>query len=180
MSKTAQAAARRPSAASDTPAPAARADNRRVQVRRSGIHGKGLFVLQPIAEGERILEYKGETITWRQAQKRHPHDPAQPNHTFFFHLDDKHVIDGGVGGNASRWINHACTPNCVAEEVDRRIFIHAARNLEVGEEIFYDYSLVIDERYTAALKKEYACHCGAADCRGTMLAAKRPRAKKSK
>lgn len=146
---------------------------RRIQVRRSGIHGKGVFALKPIARGETILEYLGEVITWPQAQRRHPHDPRDPNHTFYFHLDDKHVIDATVGGNASRWINHACKPNCEADETDGRIFIKALRALEPGEELFYDYGLMIEERYTPALKKQFECRCGARRCRGTMLAPKR-------
>jgi hypothetical protein len=32
---------------------------------------------------------------------------------------------------------------------------------------------VIDGKYTKKLKKEFACHCGADACRGTMLAPKR-------
>ena len=78
----------------------------RTQVRRSGIHGKGVFALKPIAAGTRIIEYTGDIITWKEAQKRHPHDPDDPNHTFFFHIDDKRVIDGGTGGSA-KWINAA-------------------------------------------------------------------------
>ena len=146
---------------------------RRIQVRRSGVHGKGVFALRGIAEGERILEYTGEIISWPEALRRHPHDPDDPNHTFYFHIDDKHVIDANVGGNASRWINHACDPNCEADEVDGRIFIKALRDLSPGEELFYDYGLVIDERYTPALKKQYECRCGSPNCRRTMLAPKR-------
>jgi uncharacterized protein len=149
-------------------------DTRRIQVRRSGVHGKGVFALQPIAAGERIIEYKGEVIAWPEALRRHPHDPADPNHTFYFSLDDgTHVIDAKVGGNAARWINHACDPNCKAEEGDGRVFIHALRKLKPGEELFYDYGLVIDERYTPKLKREYACRCGSPLCRGTLLAPKR-------
>ncbi len=146
---------------------------RRIQVRRSGVHGKGVFALVPIAKGTRIIEYKGEVLTWAAAQKRHPHDPSDPNHTFFFHIDDKHVIDAAVGGNAARWINHGCTPNCVAEEEGGRVFIDARRDIAAGEELNYDYGLIIDERYTPALKKQYACRCGSRRCRGTMLAPKR-------
>jgi hypothetical protein len=153
-------------------APGRAAAGRRIQVRRSGVHGKGVFALQPIAKGERIIEYVGEVVTWIQAQKRHPHDPKDPNHTFFFHVDDKHVIDAAVGGNAARWINHACEPNCKAEEEDGRIFIDAARDIAPGEELFYDYGLIIDERYTPALKKQYECRCGSPRCRRTMLARK--------
>ncbi len=149
-------------------------DPRRIQVRRSGVHGKGVFALKPIAAGERIIEYKGEVITWPEALRRHPHDPADPNHTFYFHVDEEHVIDAKVGGNAARWINHACAPNCQADETpEGRVFIKALRKLKAGEELFYDYGLIIDERYTHKLKREYACRCGSPRCRGTMLAAKR-------
>jgi SET domain-containing protein len=151
----------------------ARSGGRRIQVRRSGVHGKGVFALQAIARGERVIEYVGEVLTWKAAQKRHPHDPSDPNHTFFFHVDDKHVIDAAVGGNAARWINHACDPNCKAEEEEGRIFIDALRDIAPGEELFYDYGLIIDERYTPALKKQYECRCGSPRCRRTMLGKKR-------
>lgn len=150
-----------------------RGDRRRIQVRRSGVHGKGVFVLQPIAKGETVIEYKGELISWAEALRRHPHDPAQPDHTFYFHIDDERVIDGARGGNSSRWINHACVPNCEAEEDGDRVFIKALRALKPGEELFFDYGLVIDERYTPALKRRFACWCGHKRCRGTMLAPKR-------
>ena len=146
---------------------------RRIQVRRSGVHGKGVFAVAPIARGARLIEYRGEVISWREALRRHPHDPADPNHTFYFHIDDKHVIDANVGGNAARWINHACTPNCEADEVDGRIFIKALADIAPGEELFYDYGLIIDERYTPKLKKQFECRCGSPHCRGTMLAPKR-------
>ena len=73
---------------------------RRIQVRRSGVHGKGVFAVQDIAEGETIIEYVGEVINWKEAQRRHPHDPKDPNHTFYFHVDENRVIDAKVGGNS--------------------------------------------------------------------------------
>ncbi|MFN3415518.1 MAG: SET domain-containing protein [Caldimonas sp.] len=152
---------------------AAPSRGRRIQVRRSGVHGKGVFAVAPIRCGERIIEYKGEVITWAEALRRHPHDPTDPHHTFYFHIDDGHVIDAKYGGNAARWINHACNPNCEADEVDGRVFIKALRDIAPGEELFYDYGLVIDERYTPKLKKQYECRCGAPNCRRTMLAPKR-------
>jgi SET domain-containing protein len=153
------------------PSPAA--NGRRIQVRRSGVHGKGVFALATIPRGEQIIEYKGEVITWPQALRRHPHNPKEPDHTFFFHIDEQHVIDANVGGNAARWINHACQPNCEADEVDGRVFIKSLRSIKPGEELFYDYGLIIDERYTPKLKKKFECRCGAKKCRGTMLAPKR-------
>ena len=155
------------------PAANAAAGGRRIQVRLSGVHGKGVFALQPLKKGEVVIEYKGEVIDWPEALRRHPHDPSDPNHTFYFHVDEQHVIDAKVGGNAARWINHACDPNCEADEVDGRIFIKARRAIKPGEELFYDYGLIIDDKYTPKLKKEFACHCGSKKCRGTMLAPKR-------
>ena len=97
------------------------------------------------AKGEVVIEYKGEVIDWPEALRRHPHDPKDPNHTFYFHIDDEHVIDAKYGGNAARWINHACQPNCEADEIDGRVFIKALRAIKPGEELFYDYGLIIDE-----------------------------------
>ena len=147
--------------------------HRRIQTRRSGVHGKGVFAVQDIAEGETLIEYTGEVIGWEEAQRRHPHDPSQPNHTFYFHVDEDRVIDANYGGNSARWINHSCAPNCYTDEREGRIFIVALRNIAAGEELNYDYGLMVEERYTPKLKAEYACYCGAPTCRGTMLAPKK-------
>ena len=153
-------------------AQAPRSDTRSIQTRRSGVHGKGVFALQDLAEGEMLIEYVGEVIRWKEALRRHPHDPSDPNHTFYFHIDEDHVIDAKVGGNSSRWINHSCKPNCEADEDDGRVFIKALRNIKAGDELFYDYGLIIDARYTPKLLAEYPCWCGAKSCRGTLLAPK--------
>lgn len=166
---TQAAAANTPRAVNST----VRAGARRIQVRRSGVHGRGVYAIEPIAAGTRLIEYTGGRIDWDEALRRHPHDPQQPNHTFYFHLDSGQVIDALHGGNSSRWINHSCEPNCEAEEVEGRVFIKALRELHPGEELFYDYGLVVDERYTPKLKKQFACHCGSPFCRGTMLSPKK-------
>lgn len=143
---------------------------RKIVVRQSGVHGKGVFAAVPIEAGTRLIEYKGERISWKEALRRHPHNPDEPNHTFYFALDEGGVIDGKVDGNSARWINHSCAPNCEAEEVDGHVYIHALRDIKEGEELFYDYGLVIDAKQTRKLKREYECRCGARKCRGTMLA----------
>jgi SET domain-containing protein len=142
-------------------------------VRRSGLHGRGVFAVQALQAGERLIEYVGEIIDWEEALERHPHDPAQPDHTFYFHLEDGRVIDAAHHGNSSRWINHSCDPNCESDEQNGRVFIRALRDIAPGEELTYHYGLTIDERYTPALKKRFACFCGTAACRGTMLTPKR-------
>ena len=79
-------------------------DRSSIVVKSSPIHGKGVFVAKPIKKGEAIIEYKGERISWKLAEKRHPHDPKDPNHTFYFSLEDGRVIDAKYGGNAARWL----------------------------------------------------------------------------
>ncbi len=149
--------------------------SRRIEVRPSGIHGKGVFAMKPFKAGERIMEYTGAVITWKEALRRHPHDPNDPHHTFYFHVDDKRVIDGNENGNSAKWINHACGPNCEAEQDDEagRVFINAIKDIAVGEELNYDYGLVLEGRHTAKVKKQFECRCGTPECRGTMLAPKR-------
>ena len=159
--------------------PATGSDSRRIQTRRSGVHGKGVFALQDLAEGQTLIEYVGDIISWPEALRRHPHDPANPNHTFYFHIDEDHVIDAKHGGNSSRWINHSCQPNCEADEADGRVFIKALCNIAAGEELFYDYGLTIDARYTPKLLADYPCWCGADNCRGTLLAPKNKSVKKA-
>jgi uncharacterized protein len=150
-----------------------------IQTRKSGIHGNGVFAVQDIPKGTELIEYTGERISWKEALRRHPHDPSDPNHTFYFSLEDGSCIDALHGGNSARWINHACNPNCEADEIEEgpragRVFIKAIKNIKAGAELFYDYGLVIDAPYTAKLKAEYKCLCGAKNCRGTMLAPQEP------
>lgn len=154
--------------------------NSRIVIRNSKVHGRGVYAARAIKAGERIVEYRGERISWREADRRPPSDPDDPNHTFFFSLSDgKTVIDASVGGNAARFINHACDPNCESEESDDgRVYIEAVRDIKAGEELNYDYGLIVDERLTPKLKKEHECRCGSPKCRGTMLALK-PRKKKA-
>ena len=141
-----------------------------IWVHASAVHGKGVFATRQLAAGERVIEYVGEVISMAQAIARHPHDPSNPDHTFYFHLDNGRVIDALHGGNDSKWINHSCRPNCVPDEDRGRIFILTRRLVFKGEELTFDYGLVSDEPMSEALKARYACRCGAKKCRGTMLA----------
>jgi SET domain-containing protein len=148
------------------------------EVRQSPIHGNGVFARRPIAAGSRIIEYRGERISWDEATRRAAEAGGPVNHTFYFSLADGRVIDGGRRGNEARWINHACSPNCEAYEDEGRVYIHALRDIEAGEELNYNYALIYEERHTPALKKLFECRCGTPGCTGTMLAPKR-RKKKS-
>ncbi|MHB1169299.1 MAG: SET domain-containing protein [Longimicrobiales bacterium] len=143
------------------------------EVRRSTIQGKGAFATRDIRRGERIGEYRGERISWEEADSRYDDEAQERHHTFLFEVDDETVIDAGVRGSGVKYINHSCDPNCEALIEDGRVFIEAIRPIRKGQELFYDYAYVLDERHTPAVKKRYPCWCGSKNCRGTILAKKR-------
>jgi SET domain-containing protein len=142
-------------------------------VRWSKIHGRGVFAATAIRKGTRIIEYKGKRISYKLACKLYPDVEGKPTHTFLFEIDDDTVIDAAQGGNAARWINHSCEPNCEAVDDDGRIYIEAIRNIKAGEELGYNYGITLDERHTPAEKKRWPCYCGKKKCRGTLLMPKR-------
>ncbi len=141
-------------------------------VRHSVIHGRGVFATDDIRRGTPIIEYKGKRMSWDEALARPDSDPDDPSHTFLFELDDGRVIDARLRGNAARWINHSCTPNCVTQEDEEgRVFIEAKRRIRLGEELTYDYRLSVDGKLTRKERAQYACRCGTSRCRGTLLRA---------
>ncbi|HTH44843.1 MAG TPA: SET domain-containing protein-lysine N-methyltransferase [Oxalicibacterium sp.] len=142
-------------------------------VKSSAIHGRGVFARRAIAAGTCVIEYRGRRISQEQATP--PAIDGQPlNLTYFFNLNDGRVIDGGRGGNDARFINHSCEPNCEAfEHADGRVFIYAMRDIPRGQELSYDYALIYEERHTPAVKRAFACHCGAEGCSGSMLMPKK-------
>jgi len=151
------------------------------RVRRSRVHGMGVFATRRIRKGTRIVEYLGERISHREADRRYASKRPDDNHTFLYIVDRGVVIDAGVDGNDARFINHGCDPNCESVTEDRRIYIEAIQTIQPGEELKYDYSIGRDKDDPANIDEIFACRCGAGDCRGTMLwPAKRPKPRSSK
>ena len=154
--------------------------SRRIQQRRSRIHGNGVFAAAAIAAGTRLVEYKGLRRTHEDADERYG-DSLDSGHTFLFTLNDAWLIDANVDGNVARWINHSCAPNCQAVLEENaggdsrrdRVFIESLREIAAGEELTYNYGIRLSVPHTATLKKQWACRCGAAECTGTMLQPKR-------
>ncbi len=146
---------------------------RRFGVRKSGIHGRGVFALADIAKGTRLIEYLGERMSHKEADRRYGDMHEGSAHTMLFAATEAVVIDATQWGSSARWINHSCAPNCEAIEDEGRVFIETRRTIRAGEELGYDYELIVEGRQTEKLKREHACCCGARRCRGTMLGPKR-------
>jgi uncharacterized protein len=140
------------------------------ELRTSKIQGTGAFAIRTIRKGTRIIEYLGQRVSWRTADKRYDDDKMSRHHTFLFTVDDKTVIDAAVHGNEARFINHSCDPNCEAINDRKRIFIEAVRTIPAGTELVYDYQYERTDDHTAEDEKFYRCRCGSPKCRGTILA----------
>jgi len=152
------------------------------KVRRSKVHGFGVFATRRIRKGTRVVEYLGDRISHKVADQRYEDKLEDDGHTFLFIVDRGVVIDAGVDGNEARFINHGCDPNCESVIEDRRVFIEAIRTIQPGEELAYDYQIGRADDDPPNVDEVFACRCGAATCRGMMLwPAKRPkkRAKKA-
>jgi len=143
------------------------------ELRTSKIQGTGAFATRTIRKGTRIIEYLGQRISWRTADKRYDDDKMGRHHTFLFTVDDKTVIDAAVNGNDARFINHSCDPNCEAITDRKRIFIDAKKTIPAGTELVYDYQYERSDDHTAEDEKFYKCRCGSPKCRGTILAPKK-------
>ena len=146
------------------------------EVRDSAIHGRGVFAVQPIKKGTRVVEYTGKRLTHKVADRLYG-GTSESGHTFLFTLNEYYVIDANTNGNAARWINHGCAPNCesICEEDDdgrpemERVYIDAIRDIKLGEELTYSYFITLEEPHTKRLQKIWKCLCGAKKCTGTML-----------
>jgi SET domain-containing protein len=179
MKKSSKSKSRRPSsgtahhahmrrAAKSADAPA-RASEPPYVVRQSRIHGRGVYATRRIRTGTRIVEYVGDRISHDEADARYEARADDDGHTFLFVVDDELCIDAGVGGNEARFINHKCDANCETVIEGRRVYIEAIRTIQPGEELGYDYQLTWESTDDPEELKLYACRCGAATCRGTML-----------
>ena len=150
-----------------------------ILVRDSNVHGRGVFATRRIEKGERIIEYLGERVSHEEADRRYELKDENDSHTFLFIVDTKTVIDAGVDGNDARFFNHSCDPNCESVVEKRRVYIEAIRPIEPGEEMTYDYQLYKDHDDPENIDEVFACRCGFANCRGTMLWPPEPKKKRA-
>ena len=148
------------------------------EIRSSPIAGKGAFALQPIPAFTRLIEYTGERVSHEVADARYEAEEAAGNtHTVLFTVDDKTVIDAGVGGNDARFFNHSCGPNCQSRIIRRRVYLETIRDVEPGDELTYDYEIAREGESEETARRKWPCHCGAPNCRGTLLLPPPKRAK---
>jgi SET domain-containing protein len=134
-----------------------------LRVGRSPIEGTGVFALERIPRGKRVIEYTGEKLTEQQARQRLAKlsRPAGGGCNCIFRVSDGHCIDGAVDGSGAELINHSCDPNLKSRKGRGRVFYYSRRSLRAGEELTVDYNFRRDA-------KKVPCQCGSQKCRGTI------------
>lgn len=136
-------------------------------IRSSDIHAAGCYTTSAIPKGTLIVEYTGPRLTVEQADELY----LRTETTYLFGMEDgKTVIDGH---GMAAFINHSCDGNCETDEIGGKVWIIAARHIEPGEELTYDYNLYDGEG-------DAPCHCRARRCRGTMYSPDEIRKRKKK
>jgi uncharacterized protein len=143
--------------------------NEWMELRQSDIHGLGAFARTDIPKGTPIIEYVGEKIGNREADRRYDDAAMKRHHTFLFILNSRTCVDAAYEGNESRFLNHSCDPNCEAVITRGHIWIEAIKTIPAGTELVYDYQYEDDPKYTEEDLRFYACKCGAPNCRGTIV-----------
>src|SRR5947207_4255292 len=111
----------------------------RIVLRRSPIHGAGVFAAEPISKNTRIIDYAGELVRNRDSEAREERYLAD-GCIWVFRVNRAWSRDAAVGGNIARFINHSCRPNCWIEIAGTTIWIRASKSIRKGEELTYDYA----------------------------------------
>ncbi|KJP85824.1 hypothetical protein AK88_04531 [Plasmodium fragile] len=142
--------------------------NSRLYVKKSSIHGYGLYTCEFINEGEPVIEYIGEYIRNIISDKREKYYDKIESSCYMFRLNENIIIDATKWGNVSRFINHSCEPNCFCKIVScdqnlKHIVIFAKRDIVAHEEITYDYQFGVESE-----GKKLICLCGSSTCLGRM------------
>ena len=139
-------------------------------VKKSRVHGSGIFASKNIKKGVQIIQYIGEKISKKEGDlrsekrlKRYLHS-KKTGSVYIFELNSRFDIDGSPRYNKARYINHSCDPNCEVYGTGLKVWVYAIRDIKKGEELTYDYGFGFDQDY-----KDFPCKCGSKECVGYII-----------
>jgi len=138
------------------------------EIRGSVIHGRGVYATRRIGNEEKIIEYVGELIEKEESGKRGTRQQEHATKSgdaavYIFNLTNRYDLDGNFPWNTARLINHSCEPNCEAWSSGKKIFIHALKDIEAGEELTFDYGFDVE------CYEDHPCLCGRGGCVGYIV-----------
>lgn len=141
------------------------------KVKKSKVHGTGVFASENIKKNSHIIEYIGEKITKKEGDKRSAEriknflNKKNEGSVYIFELNKKYDIDGSPLYNKARYINHSCSPNCEVDIIDNKIWIISIKKINKGEELNYDYGYPFDKDDF----DDHVCKCGSKKCIGFII-----------
>ena len=133
--------------------------NPKLEARESGIHSKGVFAKEYVHKGERVAILGGEVMLIDEIDAL-PDElqgyPMQIEERFVFGSRRHEAED-------TDYFNHSCNPNCGFRG---QIFLVAMRDIEAGEEITFDYAMIVSPSVGSDIVFAMDCACGSENCRG--------------
>ncbi len=141
------------------------------KVKKSSVHGSGVFATKNISKNNNIIQYIGEKVTKLEGDRRSCMrikkylNSNKTGSVYIFELNKKFDIDGSPLYNKARYINHSCDPNCEVNIINNEIWISSIKNIKKGEELSYDYGYAFD-KYDY---RDHICKCGSTNCIGYII-----------
>ena len=141
------------------------------KVKKSKVHGSGVFATKDIKKNIQVIEYIGEKVSKSEGDRRSANriknylNSEETGSVYIFELNSKYDIDGAVEYNKARFINHSCNPNCEVDIINDKIWISSIKNIKCGEELSYDYGYAFDKNDY----KDHICKCGFKNCIGYII-----------
>ena len=141
------------------------------KVKKSKVHGSGIFATVDIKKDTKIIEYIGEKITRAEGDRRSEKrikkylNSKKTGSVYIFELNRKFDIDGSLLYNKARYINHSCNPNCEVDILDNKIWISSIKKIKKGEELSYDYGYGFDRSDF----RDHISKCGSKNCIGFII-----------
>tara|TARA_B110000967_G_C18709874_1_gene472139 strand:+ start:16 stop:510 length:495 start_codon:yes stop_codon:yes gene_type:complete len=141
------------------------------KIKKSKVHGTGVFADQEIIKNTQIIEYVGEKVTKTEGDKRSSQrikkylKSEKTGSVYIFELNNRFDLDGSFSYNKARFINHSCDPNCEVDIIKGHIWISSIKKINKDEELTYDYGYSFDiDDY-----KDHLCKCGSKKCIGYII-----------
>tara|TARA_B100001057_G_C22692825_1_gene888472 strand:+ start:642 stop:1124 length:483 start_codon:yes stop_codon:yes gene_type:complete len=141
------------------------------KVKKSTIHGTGVFATINIPKNVKIIQYIGDKVTKSEGDRRSAErirkylNKKNEGSVYIFELNNKYDIDGSPLYNKARYINHSCNPNCEVEIIKNEIWIISIKNIKKGDELNYDYGYPFDRDDF----NDHICKCGSKNCIGYII-----------
>lgn len=126
-----------------------------LRVKKSNIHGKGLYTKETIPAKRKLGSLKGEIIS-----KKEGRDKARRRQSIsIVELWNGKALDASFHFNDIRYINHSCCPNTYMRTIGNHVEFYTLRKIAAGEELTCNYGPTHHEG-------KRKCNCGAPECRG--------------